>query len=99
MGRESQKFYVRYSEVISEKRKKNYAFIASWIRKKFSFVLANSLCICLRGRRSVYCTSKTNSGNLLSSLAKLHQILVQLYYPFEFCILHKLHVTNALNVP
>ena len=57
MGRESRKFYARLSEMISEQRKENYAFIASWIRRKLSFVLANSLCICLRGRRSVYSNS------------------------------------------
>ena len=48
MGRESQKFYARLSEMISKKRKKNYAFIASWISRKISFGLANSVCTCLR---------------------------------------------------
>ena len=35
----------------------------------------------------------------LQRLAKLHQMLVQLYNPFEFHILHKLHATIALDVP
>ena len=74
MGRESGKFYARLSEMISEKRKENYAFIASWIRRKISFALANSLCICLRGSRSVYYTSNTNSENSLSSFTKVNQI-------------------------
>ena len=34
MGRVSRKFYARLSEIIFEKRKENYAFIVSWIRKK-----------------------------------------------------------------
>ena len=44
---ESRKFYDRLLEMKSEKRKENYAFIVSWIRRKVSFVLANSLCTCL----------------------------------------------------
>ena len=71
MGRESRKFYARPSEMISEKREENYAFIAPLMRRKISFALANSLCICLRGSRSVYYTSKTNSENSLSSFAKI----------------------------
>ena len=74
MGRESGKFYARLSEMISEKKRKNYAFIASWIRRKLSFPLANSLCIYLRGSKSVYCTSNTNSKNLLSSFTKVSEV-------------------------
>ena len=74
MGRVSRKFYARLSEMISEKRKENYAFIGCWIRRKLSFALANSLCICLHGSRSVYCTSNTNSENLLSSFAKVSEV-------------------------
>ena len=90
MGRESRKFYARLSEMISEKRKENYAFIASWVRRKISFALANSLCTCLHGSR-IRCF-------YLQRLAKLHQLLLQLYYNFEFQILHTLHATTALNV-
>ena len=74
IGRESQKFYTLLSEMISEKRKENCAFSDSEIRK-LSFALANSLCICLRATRSAYCTSNTNSENLLSSLAKVSKVL------------------------
>ena len=74
MGRESRNFYARLSEMISEKRKHNNAFIASWMRRKISFVLANSLCIYLRGSRSVYYTSNTNSENFLSSFAKVGEV-------------------------
>ena len=70
MGPESRKFYACLSEIISEKRKENYAFIISWIRVKISFALANSLCTFF-GRRSVYYTSNTNS---LPSFAKVSEV-------------------------
>ena len=89
-------FYARLSEMTSEKRKENYAFIASWIRRKISFAMANSLCTSLRGSRSIYYTSNAHSENsLLQRLAKLHQMLVQLYYPFELHILHTLHALHV----
>ena len=74
MGLESRKFCARLSEMISKKRKENYALIASWIRRKISFALKNFLCICLGGSRSIYCTSNTNSGYLLSSFAKVSEV-------------------------
>ena len=39
IARERQKFYVRLSDMISEKRKKKYAFFASRITRKISFAL------------------------------------------------------------
>ena len=33
----------------------------------------------------------------LRRLAKLRQMLMQVYYPFEFHILHALYVTTALS--
>ena len=57
--------------MISEKREENYAFIVPLMRRKISFALANSYCICLRDSRCVYYTSNTNSENLLSSFAKV----------------------------
>jgi hypothetical protein len=54
MGRECHKFYSRLSEIIAEKRGQNYSIIASWIRRKISFSLINSIGLCLRGSRSVY---------------------------------------------
>ena len=33
----------------------------------------------------------------LQRLVKLHQMLVQLYYPFEFHTLRKLHATTAFE--
>ena len=74
MGWGSRKFYAHLSEMKFEKWKKNYAFIASWIRRKISFALANSLCTSLRGSRSVYCTSSTYSENLLSWFAKVSEV-------------------------
>ena len=69
MGRESRKFYARLSEIISKKRKEDYAFIASWIKGKKSFELTNSLHPCLRGSRS-----NTYSENSLSSFAKVSEV-------------------------
>ena len=85
MGRESRKFNVRLSEMISGKRKENYAFIASCIRRKISFVLTNSLCTCLRGSRSVYHTSNTYSENSLSSFTILLSVE---YYIHCMLLLH-----------
>ena len=68
MGRESRKFHARLSEMISEKRKENYAF------RKISFALANSLCTCLRGSRSVHYTSNIYTENSLSSFAKVSEV-------------------------
>ena len=74
MSRESRKFYARLLEMISEKRRENYAFIASWIRRKISFALANSPCTCLGGSRSVYYTSNIFSENSLSSFSKVSEV-------------------------
>ena len=101
MSRESRKFYARLLEMISEKRRENYAFIASWIRRKISFALANSPCTCLGGSRSVYYTSNISQRIRclhFQRLAKLRQMLMQLYYPFEFHILHTTLVTTATNI-
>ena len=96
MGRESRKFYAHLSEIISEKRKENYAFIASWIRRKLTLALANSLCI-FYVVVDLFIALQTQTQRIccihLQRLAKLHKMLVQLYYPFEFHILHILHAT------
>ena len=74
ISRGSQKFYACVSEMIFEKRKQNYAFIASWISRKISFALANSLCTCSRVSRSVYYTSNTYSEKSLSSFARVSEV-------------------------
>ena len=88
--------------MIYEKRKENYAFIASWIRRKISFSLA-ILFVYIYVVADLFTTLQTQAQRILclhlQRLAKLHQMLVQLYYPFEFHILHKLYATTALNVP
>ena len=73
MVRESRKFYALLSEMISERRKENYAFIASLIRK-INFALADSLCTCLGCSRSVYNTANIFSENSLSSFAKVSEV-------------------------
>ena len=62
------------SEIISKERKEDYAFIASWVRRKISFASANSLCTCLRGSISVCDTSNTFSENSLSSTCKFSKV-------------------------
>ena len=54
MGRECHKFYARLSELIADKRKQSYSFVASWVRRKICFALINSVCICIRGSRSIF---------------------------------------------
>ena len=54
MGRECRKFYARLAENLSEKRKQNHSLTASWLRRKICFALMNSVCMCLRGSRSVF---------------------------------------------
>ena len=58
---------------MKSEEKENYAFIASWIRRKISFALPNSLCTCLSGSRSVYYIPDTYSENSLSSFAKVSE--------------------------
>ena len=87
------------SEMISVKRKENYAFIVFWVRRKISFALANSLCTCLVDMSTSLQTHPQRIRCLhLQRLAKLRQMLMQFYYPFEFHILHTLHATTALNL-
>ena len=53
MGRESTKFFVRLSEIISEKRYQPNSLVSVWIRRKLPFALINSVCVCKRGSRSL----------------------------------------------
>ena len=62
------------SEIISEERKEDYAFIASWVRRNISFTLASSLCTCLRRSRSGCDTSNTFSENSLSSTCEVSEV-------------------------
>ena len=62
MGRESTKFFARLSEMISEKRHQPYSLVSAWIRRKLSFAIINSVCVCIRGSRSlVYDTNLEKS--------------------------------------
>ena len=92
---------VTIPEMISEKRKENYLFIASWIRRKISFALVNSRCTCLRGN-SLFTTLQTHTQRIhyphYQRLAKLPEVLMQLYNPFDFYMSHTLHITTAMNV-
>ena len=58
MGRESRKFYARLAESLSQKRNQIYSLTASWLRRKICFALMKSVCICIRGSRSVFSSSR-----------------------------------------
>ena len=73
MGRECRTFYSRLSEMIAEKRKVPYSIIASWVRRKIMFAIVNSLCICLRGSRSVSYSSNAFLESSLTSYAKISE--------------------------
>ena len=52
MGAESQLFYKRLANLISEKRAVEPSLVVNWIRTKLSFMLLRSSLLCLRGSRS-----------------------------------------------
>ena len=54
MGQELSGFYKRLSELISEKRKQWYDTTASWIKRKVSFSIINSICLRVRVSRSTF---------------------------------------------
>ena len=53
MEREANKFYPHLSESIAKKHKERYRVIKNWISQKISFALANCVCMCMRGSRSI----------------------------------------------
>ena len=54
LGRECERFYDRLSGMICEKRKESYNKTVTWVRRKISFSLINSISICVRGSRTPY---------------------------------------------
>ena len=50
MARQSQIFYKRMAEFITEKRGEKKGFFMAWLRYKLSFSLVKSALLCLRGR-------------------------------------------------
>ena len=55
MSTECRKFFVRLSEMVSEKHGVNYSTIATWIRRKITFSLIKSIGLCTRRSRSTFC--------------------------------------------
>ena len=53
MGTESQKFYSRLAQMISEMRDLPQSISSNWIRRKFCFGLLKSSLLCLKGSRAV----------------------------------------------
>ena len=47
IGREGEKFYGKLASKISEKLSQPYSVVSSWIRRKISFSLMKSICMCL----------------------------------------------------
>ena len=63
MSRECRKFYVRLSEMISEKRDVNHSTIATWIRRKIRFSLIKSIGLCTHGSRSTFSSTQLKKRN------------------------------------
>ena len=53
MGRECQKFYSHFAQMLSEKRDHPQSISSNWIRTKVSFGLLTWSMLCLRGSRTV----------------------------------------------
>ena len=51
MGRETNSFYKRLSELLCEKRDDHISIITTWVRRKVIFALMRSVILCLRGSR------------------------------------------------
>lgn len=54
MARECKRFYARLAEMVAEKRNQHYSLISAWIRRKICFALLSSICIFLRGSRTLF---------------------------------------------
>ena len=52
MAEECQPFHTRLAELLSTRKRENYATTISWIRGKVSFAILRSALLCLRGSRS-----------------------------------------------
>ena len=53
-GKKCLRFYIRLAELISVKKKKNYSTVLSWVKRKVTFSLINSISLCLWGSRLVF---------------------------------------------
>ena len=66
MGRETTKFYSRLAESIAEKKNTQYSIVITWLRRKITFSLINSVSMCIRGSRSI----RSSPNELIDSLDK-----------------------------
>lgn len=73
MALECKRFYARLAEMVAEKQKQHYSLISAWIRRKICFALLSSICICLRGSRTLFHNEKLedsiSSNALVSEVA------------------------------
>ena len=72
IGREGEKFYGKLASKISEKRQP-YSVVSSWIRRKISVSLTKSICMCLRGSRTLkdFRLINSMSGDVVASAKAL----------------------------
>ena len=96
MSRECKHFYRRLSEIIAEKRKQDY----SLIRRKISFSLIESIGMCIRGSRSLFCPNleasisceRVNIENIIEEIVNV--VFIYLIFIYLFFI-YSWHVYNS----
>ena len=54
IAKEGNKFYNRLTELLTEKKNQQLLGMTSWIRRKLTFALINSICMCIRRSRRVF---------------------------------------------
>ena len=73
MGRESQMFFKRLSESLSDSRCQQLSVTVTWIRRKVIFALMKSVILCLRGSRTPWV--KDNLTDSLSNSSVNSELL------------------------
>ena len=73
MGRESQMFFKRLSESLSDSRCQQLSVTVTWIRRKVIFALMKSVILCLRGSRTPWV--KDNLTDSLSNSSENSELL------------------------
>ena len=78
LGRECEKVYNRIASIMAEKRQCPYNALVTWIRRKISFSILNSITTCLRGSRcsnSTLTASTENDAVVSDSLTTANNII------------------------
>ena len=78
MGRECKIFYSVLAEMITSKRKQEYCFPMSWLRRKISFSLMRSILLCIRDSRGKNVNQEemkvANDIEMSESLSKVYEL-------------------------